>query len=133
MLHPETGVERDYEEVWRAENPMAIPAGKPASDHGDDRVVCVVLQTENHEQPEQRGQLVRLGQYCQGILRTGHQISVERWMWTVERGWEQQARFGDQRLPVQALIEEDINHLGLDDKVIDCAGRVWNVVETAVW
>lgn len=116
MVNPETGVEADYEEVWRSVEPVTVTAAAG----------CVVLQTEDGSRGE-RGMVIRLGQYCQGILRAGDGVTVERWEWRLEEGWERSARFGEGQLPVSALVgPTGVVEVGGE---IEDGGRIWKVVE----
>jgi len=120
MLNPDTGLEAEYEEVWRSEELVAAAGG------------CVVLQTEEDGARGERGVVMRLGQYCQGILRVGEEITVERWVWSEGGGaWERVARFGEDQLPAQAHVlvdREDGWEVGGE---VECSGRVWKVVEAS--
>ncbi|KAM5538588.1 hypothetical protein V8D89_007617 [Ganoderma adspersum] len=86
MRHPESGEIREYEEAWK-DPPVLAVAGRRLS---------VVLETKpNASGARATGMVVRVGQFCQGILRVGAVIVVERWAWTEDGGWELSARIGD--------------------------------------
>ncbi|KAI9155545.1 Solute carrier family 28 member 3 [Paramyrothecium foliicola] len=98
MVNPATGLPTDYEEVWRSVKPL------PSQPNG--RVRCVVLDTKS-EDGSVRGRVVRLGQFCQGLLRDGDEIVVERWERLEERGWHSSLRIGDQVLACAEAVAED--------------------------
>lgn len=118
MLNPETGLEAEYEEVWRSEELVGAAGG------------CVVLQTEDGAKGE-RGVVLRLGQYCQGILRVGDRITAERWVWSDGDGWKRVARFGDDQLPAQAHVLVDREDAWEVGGGVEHSGRVWKVVEAS--
>lgn len=88
MVNADTGRMTDYEEVWvsldaRTEQEMG---GK------GEGVVCVVARLEKEGF---RGMVVRLGQFCQGVV-VGDDggFGVERWEWTGDgEGWVR--KFGE--------------------------------------
>ncbi|SPO01445.1 uncharacterized protein DNG_04118 [Cephalotrichum gorgonifer] len=118
MVNPATGIEADYEEAWGSVEPIA-------TESSGDRPVCVVLQTVD-DGVGVRGMVVRVGQFCQGILRAGGDVTVERWEWR-EGEWTLSARFGEGRLPVHALAG-DVANLVVDEVVQD-GERAWRIVE----
>lgn len=118
MVNPTTGRETPYEECWKDITPTAIA-------QEDDRV-CVVLQV-HHDCHEVRGLVVRLGQYCQGVLRVGETISVERWEWKKGGdGWKRQARIGDLWLPCGPAMNDSRLEKGGEARLGDFT---WKVIE----
>ena len=85
MRHPESGEIREYEEAWKDPQVLAV----------DGRRASVVLETSTSAAPGVKGMVVRVGQFCQGILRLGSAIVVERWAWAQDGGWKLSARIGD--------------------------------------
>ncbi|KAI1794760.1 hypothetical protein LXA43DRAFT_970894 [Ganoderma leucocontextum] len=84
MRHPESGEVREYEEAWKDPTVLSIGGGR----------VSVVLETASGASGA-RGLVVRVGQFCQGILRVGSVIVVERWAWLEGGGWKLSAQVGD--------------------------------------
>lgn len=119
MVNPATGEEADYEEAWVSVEPVATES--------EGEAACAVLRTFNDED-RVRGMVVRVGHICQGILRVGDAVTVERWEWNRESGWTLLARFGDGKLPVQALI--GYARFLTVDGLVENGGRTWRVVET---
>ena len=68
--HPETGAEFVYEELWHDLD--IIPLGKKQN---RSSVVMRVDDAENSV----RGMVVKIGGWCQGILKSGDDLTVERW------------------------------------------------------
>ncbi|KAH6855952.1 hypothetical protein B0I37DRAFT_366186 [Chaetomium sp. MPI-CAGE-AT-0009] len=133
MLNPATGLETDYEEVWRSDPIQSVPA--PGG--GDGKVTCLALQMESlaesgdgSEKRAKRGLAVRLGQYCQAFARDGDSITVERLKWDVgQQWWVTQVRIGDQELPTD-IATHLAHETRLDDEV-RVGGAVWKVIERA--
>lgn len=120
MVNPATGVEAEYEEAWSSLEPLVIEPGS------ERRPAYVVLRTRDDEQSV-RGMLIRLGQFCQGVLRDRDAVTVERWQWDQQGGWTLSARFGETRLPVDALLG-NIQTLKLND-VVEDGTKTWKVIE----
>lgn len=69
---PETGAVTEYEELW---------ADVPVETTGlDEKRASVVLQLQDDAR-KARGLVVRVGGWCQGILKIGDEITLERWKW----------------------------------------------------
>ncbi|TPX08852.1 uncharacterized protein E0L32_009670 [Thyridium curvatum] len=118
MVNPATGLETAYEEVWRDEQPG--PVG------GDAAARVVVLQAEDGARGL-RGMVVRLGRLCQGLLRDGPDVTVERWAWSPEMGWEMSVKIGKGALPCSDAIQNAEGlALGYEIRRND---QVWKVVE----
>ncbi|KAL2143761.1 hypothetical protein VTI28DRAFT_10058 [Corynascus sepedonium] len=123
MLNPATGVETDYEEMWRSE---------PIDKVFEGGLTCLALRMENNNDAGKvrRGLLVRLGQYCQAFARDGDSITIERLKWDAEQQrWVTQIRIGDQPLPTE-VATYFAHETTLDDEV-KVGDTVWKVVEKA--
>ncbi|KAJ4305516.1 hypothetical protein N0V90_001047 [Kalmusia sp. IMI 367209] len=102
-INPATGRMHSYEEFW---TDVAIKATPSLADP-DPPIWSVVLRLDEPEQ-DVRGCIVRLGQYCQGIVMKGSYVTVERWEFSVGEGekegdWKRTVRMGDQFLPLCAV------------------------------
>lgn len=120
MVNPDTGKVTPYEEKW-ADVPLKCTGRK------DGKVECVVL--ELHDDAHQaRGLVVRAGQYCQGIIRIGSQVSVERWAWDEETQftWKRRVRMGDLFLPCGVAVEPEKLQLG---GKVTYGEQEWTVIE----
>jgi hypothetical protein len=123
MVNPDTGLETDYEELWRDLEPV------PATDSEDgsvERSLCAVLQLHD-ETRGQRGLVVRLGQYCQGLLRDGKRVTAERWEWRSKKGWSRLVKIGDGISGCSTAVF-DSGELKLGQE-IKFGEQVWTVVE----
>lgn len=69
---PKTGAVTQYEELW-----ADVPVEKTGIDEG---FVSIVLQLYD-EAHSARGIVVRVGGWCQGLLKVGNEVTVERWKW----------------------------------------------------
>ncbi|KAK4125787.1 hypothetical protein N657DRAFT_631995 [Parathielavia appendiculata] len=133
MVNPATGVETDYEELWRSEPIETVPvpgAGKA------EEITCLALQMEASGGGEgsvgrvRRGLVVRLGQYCQAFTRDGDDITVERLKWdTGQQRWTTEVRIGEQELPTE--IATYLAHEARIDDEVKVGGAAWKVVERA--
>lgn len=138
MVDDEDGQVKDYEEVWR----------KVDIDEG----IAVVLECENEEGA--RGRVVRVGGYCQGMVKVGERTSCERHVRDKGNGkWERVYRYGDVEMPCdlacldhgllresgeaqgssegrdRATLEREVN-IGDNFKV---NGYTWRVTEKSLW
>ena len=116
MVNPATGRDTPYEELWRDIDPT------PTASSG---VNVVVLQVETEGLC---GSVVRLGQYCQGIMKEGDRITAERWEWK-EGGWKRTVRIGSDALPCLKVLDDGVEAKVGD--VVNVEGRGWKVVEAS--
>lgn len=132
MLNPATGVDTDYEEVWRSDPIQTVPV--PGG--GVGTVTCIALQMESVtgdgngglEKRVKRGLVVRLGQYCQAFARDGDDITVERLRWdAAQQWWVTQVRIGNQALPTE--IATHLAHETTLDDEVRVGGAIWKVIE----
>ena len=120
MVNPATGVETEYEEVWEA------PRG---GNEGLGEVV-VLRTVGGGGEGEERGMVVRVGGYVQGVLRTGERVDVGRWK-RRGVGWEVVARMGggwDEVVGVVTGREKGVGGLRVGGRV-RAGGREWEVLE----
>lgn len=57
----------------------------PVSPVNCDGIRTSIVLRIRDEERDVRGTVVRVGEWCQGILQIGHDISVERWKWVTKR------------------------------------------------
>lgn len=117
MTNPATGEATDYEEIWL--DAPVLSTGK-----GEGKL-CAVLVLEDGEH-EARGMVVRVGQFCQGVLRVGEGFTLERWEWREEGGWRREVRMGDLWVPCGVLLEGERVAVGGE---VRFGEFVWKVVE----
>lgn len=118
MVNPATGVDGEYEELWH--DLTVLPTDS-------DKLRVVVLQYE--EDNRNRGLVVRVGQYCQGLMREGEKITAERWKWAENRKWTKEAFIGNGALPCHLALDGDridTLHQGNSFKFQD---KSWKVIE----
>ncbi|KDN69822.1 hypothetical protein CSUB01_11062 [Colletotrichum sublineola] len=126
MVNPATGVETDYEELWRDIDPVPVPVA--AGGGGGGGVECIVLRFED-EPTRSRGLVVWLGRFCQGISRVGEDVAAQRWEWKHEEGWKRTARIGARELPCEALLKTGAP-LSVGAHVVH-EDLVWDVLESS--
>lgn len=137
MMNSQTGKMEDYEEMWRDVVGLrcAEEGAEKKMDGGGSGVKCAVLVMESEEggkgegeekKEKMRGMVIRLGQFCQGLMRIGEEITLERWEWTEKENWKRSFRMGDFFLPCGVAMEFDRLQLG---GKITHGGLTWDVVE----
>ncbi|GAB1319714.1 hypothetical protein MFIFM68171_09924 [Madurella fahalii] len=132
MVNPDTGAEADYEEMWRSE---PIELGSAHALPGDPAATCLVLQWSGEEGGEcptgpRRGLVIRLGQYCQAIVRDGSEVTVERLRWLADKQtWHRQVRIGEKELPTEFATY--LAHEATLEDEVKMGGEVWKVIEKA--
>jgi hypothetical protein len=117
MINPATGVLTDYEECWIDVEPVAT-----RKDEGKKLYVLALHDDEN----KARGMVVRVGQFCQGVLRVGDFFSLERWVWNELKGWQRKVHMGDLWIPCGLALDE--THLQLGGE-ITYGDYQWKVLE----
>jgi hypothetical protein len=117
MVNPETGLETEYEELWRGEDPL--PTTSP-------KVKTIVLRLEKGD--DTKGLVVLLGAYCQGLLRRGDNITAERWQWAQSGGWVRTIKFGDDVLPCSEIVEKTLPSCG---EFVPMGNDSWEVIESS--
>lgn len=120
----------------RAMMPHSPPFPGP---EGPELEVCVVLRHENAAR-RSRGMVIRLGQFCQGVLQVGEHFAAERWEWTWWSGWQKvfsSSSGGGQALDMpcdvachlawaRLRVGTQVRYGGLGD-------QVWQCVEEEFW
>jgi hypothetical protein len=91
-------------------------------------VKCWVLQHENAA-GQSRGMVVRLGQFCQGVLRVGDGFAAERWEWTVDSGWRKVFGSGDLNMPCDVACFLAVEKLRAGSEVVYSSDETWRCVE----
>lgn len=71
-VDPDTGVVKAYEELWRNLEVEAV---------GQEKGFASVVLRVQDDRMGARGMVVRVGGWCQGILKVGDDITTERWQW----------------------------------------------------
>lgn len=94
-FHPHLKAVKSHEEMWEDEDVLSTEV--------TGKKMCVVLGLSDDEKGI-RGAIIRLGQYVQGIVVMGNEITAERWEWTKEGKWKRTKRVGRQMLPCAVLM-----------------------------
>ena len=110
MVNPATGRRQEYEECW--------------TDEEGEGVVVLVL-----EDGGAKGMVVRVGGWCQGIIKVVRggeaEVSVERWKREEHGGWKRVVRLGRLWLPCAVTWERGMRRGG----EVKYHGFEWRVVE----
>ncbi|KOS20274.1 hypothetical protein ESCO_006331 [Escovopsis weberi] len=132
MVNLATGRESDYEELWHDPEPARDVEGS------EGKAVTLVLMWEGgreqeQEEEHQRGMVVRVGEWCQGLVRDGEGIACERWQWSRAEGdWRMRARICANGMEGLVPCQEAIGkRWAVGDEVVK-ASRTWRVVESDV-
>lgn len=112
MVNPDTDIVTAYEEIWDDED---IPSS-------DSAQVCVVLK---YESGNDKGLVIKLGKYCQGLMNIAEQTSLERWKWDDQPVCT--VKIGTEEFPAKLAMEKNF----ILGESIQVAGRSWQVVEIA--
>jgi hypothetical protein len=148
MYQPSLDCVKSHEEMWLDPVVGCVDA--------DGKKRCVVLRLRDDER-HLRGVVVRVGQFCQGIVMRGDECTVERWEFASdaegggevarlcrevereekevvedagERKWRRTARIGDLFLPCAATWRTEALSVGGNVQFHDYN---WNVEEVWVW
>lgn len=127
MINPDTGRLEDYEEAWqdleveKSENISVLRANQYAEDP-DEKILP--------SQP--RGMIIRVGTFCQGVLRIGHSVSVERCRLDAEAGaWNDLLHIGPRRLDCASLLKNGVPGPTGGQVFFQHAGLLWECLEYA--
>lgn len=120
MVNPATGIETEYEEVWRDEEVAEAARLLVLRLHDDDS--------------GKRGMFVRLGRYAQGVLRVGNSFTAERWEMDEkdERQWKRLFEAGDEGVDsLDGILEriDKIHRVGDELRLDGGVGGKWTVIE----
>ncbi|EDU51467.1 hypothetical protein PtrSN002B_000605 [Pyrenophora tritici-repentis] len=127
-FHPALGAVKTHEEMWRDVDAVATnEAGTK---------LCVVLRCQA-DHAGVRGLVVRVGQFCQGIIMQRESTTVERWEWddnhpgeTEKEKWQRTVRIGGAFLPCSVALRAEVLGLGA---VIRFHDFEWVVEELWEW
>lgn len=127
--HPFTGTQCEYEELWG--DLEVVVVGE------EGKRVSVALKVED-DVSSTRGLVVRVGNWCQGILKIGDEITVERWHSKLPQhsaksklsDWIREMKIGHGALPCEATFNiKDIE----EDAFILSNDLQWKVIEKYSW
>ena len=126
-----TGKVNKYEELWHDVGIQHV--------RSEQTNVSMVLKTDDTNR-NTRAMVVRVGDWCQGILKVGDAVTVERWQWTPaatghsastsEGSWKRVARLGNGSLPCAVTFKTEELEVG---KRIAAEALEWEVVELYRW
>lgn len=119
-----TGREIEYEELWH--DLEVVPLGKK---HNRSSLVLRVDNPEN----DLRGMAVKVGGWCQAILKVEDALTIERWEWKpaastegedlaendkagkrTPNDWVRTFRFGEGTLPCEYMCSNTVGKIGLN-------------------
>lgn len=121
--HPITGLECEYEELWGDLEVEIVGEEKHR--------ISIVLKVDDNDAMV-KGLVVRVGSWCQGILKVRDKTTIERWEWNPNASktseWSKVVRIGDGVLPCNATFNQELN-IGL----LQSGNLQWKIVEKFVW
>ncbi|KAL1632787.1 hypothetical protein SLS56_003277 [Neofusicoccum ribis] len=126
---PGSGVVVAYQELW-----VTVDARQVGNERGRQGMVLSLSIPEE----KARGIVVRVGQFCQGLLMIDHEITLERWEYCAGPrspggGWQRVAKLGGRFLPCQWTFEGgraegvEVGNTLVDEKF------EWKVEEKFAW
>ena len=98
MTSPYTSALCAYEETWEE---IQLRPCWPYS----TSIVYVVLRAEDLSRAT-KGMVVRVGQYCQGLLMRGEHVGCERWEWQMRRNLPEEGRCPEENELIHQAKEE---------------------------
>ncbi|MCJ1316907.1 hypothetical protein MMC15_002228 [Xylographa vitiligo] len=117
----ETGAVNKYEELW---HDIGVQLVGQEKDHLSAMLIA------NDKSHDTKGMIVRVGDWCQGILKVGEDTTVERWHWSHKDHWQLVAKLGQKSLACGATFDRISLELG---KVIRHHDLDWKVIELYAW
>ncbi|KAI8937314.1 hypothetical protein NX059_006521 [Plenodomus lindquistii] len=148
-FHPGLGRLSGHEEMWRDVPVTVVPETQGVAGEGEGKKVSVALRCED-SRAGVRGLVVRVGQFCQGIVMKGSEVTVERWEFDGDEagdddkgadegegeqegrvgGWKRTARIGTAFLPCSATFRPRVLAVG---GVVRYREFGWDVEEVWEW
>jgi hypothetical protein len=107
-FHPHYKAVKSHEEMWEDED---ILTTSTSSDTAEAEKVCTVLRLQDDAKGV-RGIVIRLGQYIQGIVVAGDEVSAERFEYSKENDWQRTKRVGKHLLPCAILKRQLVLAVG---------------------
>ena len=129
--HPETGEETEYEELWHDLD--VIPLGRKGNRSS------VVMRADAPEE-HVRGLAIKIGSWCQAILKVGDELTIERWEHRIEGGttdpadrdpgitrnnWIRTFKVGKGTLPCKYMCSNTLGKIGLNTIQKYQTGESW--------
>lgn len=122
QVHPVTGLQTVYEELWGDLQVEKVGEEK-------DRV-SIVLKVEDDEAAT-RGMVVRVGDWCQAILKSRGALTIERWRWIkTTNNWERLVKIGSGDLPCAIACNSQMVR---EEGTIVCGDLKWTIIEIFNW
>ena len=144
--HPMTGEDVEYEELWHDLEVEAF--GKK----GNRSSLVMRVEAPEHNV---RGMAIKIGGFCQGILKAEDALTIERWEWKADtseggreagsasnssqegqtrNGWLRTFKFGERNLPCKTMCGHTSGKFGLNATKIDFKDELgWKVLEEYYW
>ena len=122
QTHPVSGLQTTYEELWGDLEIELVGGG--------EKRISVVLKVEDKE-TNTRGMIVRVGGWCQGIMKSGGALNIERWKWMEpKKDWERTVKIGSGDLPCAVTFDGQ----NVSEKGTTASGSLeWKVIERFSW
>jgi hypothetical protein len=123
MLNPATGKLTEYEEIW---SDLDVQEDIEDQTAQQKRVRCLALELRDDVR-QQRGMVVCLGGYYQGVIRIGDEFASERWRWE-DGKWQRKFSVGDISIPSPELLYSITLSRGDEVRSGDPL-QIWRIVE----
>jgi hypothetical protein len=130
MLNWEKGEIGAYEELWRDFEvvPKIAVVWVLDGENGDGK-------TLGAEQLRIRGAIVRVGEWCQGIVKIDGKVTAERWL-LEESAWKRVCKVGHAELPFSSLVFSEgpgVTGEGFPEGEKATGGLKWRMIERSAW
>ena len=141
--HPTTGIETEYEELWGDLEVDAIGKKENRS--------SIVLKAEDLDK-DARGMVVKVGGWCQGVLKIGDKMTIERWRRRATdqpskhtlsprsnpnpktyNDWERVFAVGAEAIPCSDVCERTRGKFGLHTVFKSDNEIEWKIIEEYYW
>ena len=121
LTHPISGLQITCEELWGNLEVELL---------GGNQRISIVLKVENKE-ANTRGMVVRVGGWCQGIMKSGGILNIERWRWIESKNdWDRVVKIGSGDLPCAVTFDsQNLSEQG----TVTSGGLEWEVIENFIW
>jgi hypothetical protein len=128
--HPHLQAVSSHEEMWRDEPILSTTTSSSSLSSNTDTKICTVFRLHASNTQAACGVVIRLGQYVQGIMQVGKEVTAERWEFSPDAEWVRSKRVGKMMVPCGVAMREEILCVGGEVK---CGEWRWVVEEVCAW
>jgi len=97
---------------------------------GEEQVRYRMVATLDDPQQKARGVVIRLGQFCQGLMMVDDEVELERWVFAHDGGWTRVAKLGSRVLPCGWVLNPGSVQEG---DTLKSGEMLWTLTEKVEW